>query len=140
LLVPTESTFSHSAILDNFSYLGQPQKVSESSKDDSTSTDDLFLYALGGIGAANTSDDEKAWKTVEPPKTSTEMTFILARTPASLVSYGAHIYVTIYTNDDKVGMKLSASSSQVFEKKKFPEYLNSLHNTVKSDLDNKNPS
>jgi tRNA pseudouridine65 synthase len=24
LLVPTESTFSHSAILDNFSYLGQP--------------------------------------------------------------------------------------------------------------------
>jgi hypothetical protein len=26
LLVPTESTFSHSAILDNFSYLGQPLK------------------------------------------------------------------------------------------------------------------
>lgn len=108
------------------------KKVSETTE--GVSGDEIFLFLLAGFASLELSDDEGAWKSVEPPKSATKITFIQARTSGTLISFGANIYVTIYTDGNSVDMKLSASTSQIVEKKKLPEYLNTIYSEVKSML------
>ncbi|WP_237445742.1 hypothetical protein [Sinobacterium norvegicum] len=108
--------------------------VSKTTETKRLSGDDFFLLVLAGVDAQDLSDDKEAWVSVEPPKSATKITFVQARTPANLISFGANIYATIYTDEKHIGLKLSASTSQAFEKDQLHDYLNNLHNRVESEL------
>ncbi len=112
------------------------KKVSETAAN-SVSGDDVFLFALMGGHAFNLTDSQAAWLAIEPPKSASKTTYIHLRTPITFTSFGLNIYASVYEIDTKVGLKLSASTSEAPKKKKIPEYLNSFSEKIELAIKDK---
>ena len=100
----------------------------------SDNLDKVSIYLMGGVGASFTSNEKKAWENTAPLKNATSKNFIEVRTPISVFSYGALIYVSIYEFNNTSYIKMAASTSQMIEKKNLSKYLNTLQLKIKSNL------
>jgi hypothetical protein len=97
--------------------------------------DKALQFLVGGVGSSLTSDSELAWKNVAPDAKSTNQKFIGIRTPMSVFSFGAHLYISIYQNNNSTYMRMAGSTSQITEKKKIPQHLQKLYQKIKSNLE-----
>ena len=96
--------------------------------------DKVFRFLIGGAVTPLTSDSKLAWKNVEPDTKSTEQNFVSIRTPISAFSFGAHLYISIYQNNNSTYMRMAGSTTQRVEKKKIPQHLQNLYHQIKSNL------
>ncbi|MGB7401155.1 MAG: hypothetical protein WA916_01135 [Arcobacter sp.] len=96
------------------------------------------------------SEDKKSWKlrarsqytdnqfgfsSVTYKSKLEDLIFIKLRTPIGLTSYGATLFIGINVlPNDTVILKYAGSTSQYFEKKKLPGYLEVLSQKIKNGL------
>lgn len=84
------------------------------------------------------TDKDSALTNSKPPMEATNISQISLRTNISAFSFGAYMYITLYTLNENVTIKLAASTSQIVEKEKLPQYLEQLHLKIEENLLDKN--
>ena len=77
-----------------------------------------------------TSEYKKSWYAVSPESVVDDLAYIKVRTPVTLFSYGADIYIGVASEGDTTTIKYSGSTTQVVEKDKMVPYLNELSSLV----------
>lgn len=82
------------------------------------------------------SDYKYSWKVVAPKTKVDDLVFLKIRTPRSLKTLGAEIYVGITLKQGKTTLRYSGSTSQVIEQKKLQGYLKILSSRVNQKLGN----
>jgi len=71
---------------------------------------------------------------IKPPKEASKKIYFKIKTPMTLFSYGAIVYVAIYNYNYKTYMRLSGVAQQIVERKKLPQYLNTLYKKTKLNI------
>lgn len=82
----------------------------------------------------NTSDDRSAWLFVSPKHKVDKLIFVKARTPMSPFSYGAELYISVFSLGNESTIRFSASTMQIVEKKHLPKYMMKLSDLVNEKM------
>ena len=77
-----------------------------------------------------TSEYVKAWSAVSPDEMVDDLTFIKIRTPMSMFSFGAEIFIGVSTKNNQTTIKYSGSTTQIAEKDKMESYLTKISSLV----------
>ena len=80
------------------------------------------------------SDYKYSWNVVAPKTVVDDLIFLKLRTPISLTSYGAQLYLGISLKKSQVTVKYSASTNQSYERAKLLGYLSQLSQAVDNKL------
>jgi len=77
-----------------------------------------------------TSEYVKAWSAVSPDEMVEDLTFIKIRTPMSMFSFGAEIFIGVSSKNKQTTVKYSGSTTQIAEKDKIESYLTKISSLV----------
>ena len=80
------------------------------------------------------SDYKYSWSVVAPKTVVDDLIFLKLRTPMSVTSYGAKLYVGVSLKKGKVSIRYSASTNQSYEREKLLDYLSNLSLKVEEKL------
>ena len=81
------------------------------------------------------SDYKQSWQVVAPKIKVEDLIFIKIRTPRSLKSLGAELYLGIALKKGKTTVRYTGSTSQVMEKENLNDYLKDLSSSVNQKIE-----